>query len=102
MNHNSTEIKCEIIIEDVDAATKAIIAHIACIAVGEASTCWSDVGKAGVFDSTKAKEVAEELMEQIIIEIKRERIEAMKNYLELGPEEVKRLLDVVAINKRKQ
>ena len=34
-------------------------------AIGEASMCWSDVNKAGVFDAAKAKEIGETLLQNI-------------------------------------
>ena len=67
-------------------------------AVGSASTCWSNLTCAGIFESEKASAVAEDLIGKIIKESKRVRIEALKEYLELGPEEVKRLLDVMTKN----
>ncbi len=35
------------------------------IAMGEASMCWSDIDKAGVFDSTKAGEIGKKLLQDI-------------------------------------
>jgi len=34
-------------------------------AVGKASMCWSDIDKAGVFDSSKAKQIGEKLLQDI-------------------------------------
>ncbi len=34
-------------------------------AIGEASMCWSDIDKAGVFDSTRAKQIGEKLLQDI-------------------------------------
>ncbi len=34
-------------------------------AIGEASMCWSDTDKAGVFDSDKAKQIGEKLLQDI-------------------------------------
>ena len=35
------------------------------VAMGEASMCWSDIGKAGKFDSTKAEAVGERLYQTL-------------------------------------
>uniref|UniRef100_A0A6H1ZNC8 Uncharacterized protein n=1 Tax=viral metagenome TaxID=1070528 RepID=A0A6H1ZNC8_9ZZZZ len=37
-------------------------------AIGEASMCWSDIDKAGVFDSTKAQQIGLKLLQDIIAE----------------------------------
>lgn len=37
-------------------------------AIGAASMCWENVGEAGVFDSTRAKEIGDALIEQLGIE----------------------------------
>ena len=34
-------------------------------AMGEASMCWSDIDKAGVFDSTRAEQIGKKLLEDI-------------------------------------
>ncbi len=34
-------------------------------AMGEASMCWSEIDKAGVFDSAKAKQIGEKLLQDI-------------------------------------
>lgn len=34
-------------------------------AIGEASMCWSDIDKAGVFDSTKAQQIGKKLLQDI-------------------------------------
>ncbi len=34
-------------------------------AIGEASMCWSDIDKAGIFDSTRAKQIGEKLLQDI-------------------------------------
>ena len=34
-------------------------------AMSEASMCWSDIDKAGVFDSTRARQIGEKLLEDI-------------------------------------
>lgn len=34
-------------------------------AIGEASMCWDNVDKAGVFNSTKAKEIGEKLLQDL-------------------------------------
>ena len=34
-------------------------------AIGEASMCWSNIDKAGVFDATKAKQIGEKLLQDI-------------------------------------
>lgn len=34
-------------------------------AMGEASMCWSDIDKAGIFDSTKALEIGKKLLQDI-------------------------------------
>ena len=40
-------------------------AELIMTAIGEASMCWHDIDKAGVFDSAKAKEIAERLLQDI-------------------------------------
>lgn len=82
-----------------DAVTIAIIAHISGMAIGEGSMCWENIGGAGKFDSEAANIVTLELVDKIMIEIKRVRVQALTEYLELGPEEVKKLLDVMTTNK---
>jgi hypothetical protein len=82
----------------VDNVTICIIAHICGTAVGEASTCWSDLDHAGVFDSVHANAVTNDLINKVMIELKRARVEAIKEYLELGPEECKLLLKVMQDN----
>ena len=86
----------------IDAVTVAIIAHISGMAVGEASMCWSDYSKAGTFDSMAAQKVTLELVDKIMVELKRVRVQALTEYLELGPEEVKKLLDVMTTNRSEQ
>ncbi len=34
-------------------------------AIGEASMCWSDIDKAGVFDATKAQQIGKKLLQDI-------------------------------------
>lgn len=43
------------------------------LAIGQASTCWTDLGNAGVFDSGRATTIAEDLIGKITayIEIKK-------------------------------
>lgn len=35
------------------------------MAIGEASTCWSNLDKAGIFDSTRAEKIGEKLLKDL-------------------------------------
>ena len=43
------------------------------MAIGSGSMCWSDIDKAGVFDTTKAKKVSEDLLSDILALLPKEK-----------------------------
>jgi hypothetical protein len=51
--------------------------------LGQVSMCWSETPK-GVFESTEAKKIGDELMESITSEIREEKIKMLEGLL-VGP-----------------
>lgn len=70
-------------------------------AVGHSSTCWKKLDLAGEFDSVEAKKITDELVKEIYHFIREARIEALRDYLDLGPEKVELLLNAIENEKRK-
>jgi hypothetical protein len=68
--------------------------------IGHASTCWEKLELAGKFDSTEAKKISEELEEKICKLIKDARIEALTDYLSLGPDKAEILIEAIKHEKR--
>lgn len=69
--------------------------------VGHASTCWEKLELAGEFNSTEAKKITDELVKEIYQFIREARIEALRDYLDLGPDKVELLLNAIENEKRK-
>jgi hypothetical protein len=71
-----------------------------CEAIGQASGCWDELVNAGVYDSSRAKEIAESLNDRINKEIRKARIDALTDYINLGSEKAKLLLELIENEKK--
>lgn len=81
-----------------DSATIAIIAHICNVAIGEASMCWDNVSGAGNYNSELAMKISLELIDKIIIEMKRVRVGSLKEYIQMGTEDCKKITNIISKN----
>jgi hypothetical protein len=68
------------------------------VAIGKASGCWNNLSGAGTFKSDEARKIADELYNVLRERIRKSRIEALTDYINLGTEDAKRLVDLIYSN----
>jgi hypothetical protein len=69
------------------------------VAIGEASGCWDNLSGAGTYQSTRAKNVSDKLHKFVKDKVRKARLEALTDYINLGPNQAKLLLEIISKSK---